>query len=151
MLAPLKVKDYMSGTKITFTPDMDILRAIHQLIEFKISGAPVIDKLGNLIGFLSEKDCMKVALNSAYQGDAAGQVADFMHSGCQTVDVETSIIEVAETFLNSAYKTLPVIKDNRLVGAMTRQNILHALQTTANIESTKKPARQPIKQPVRLN
>jgi predicted transcriptional regulator len=151
MLAPLKVKDYMSGSKITFTPDMDILRAIHQLIEFKISGAPVIDRLGNLIGFLSEKDCMKVALNSAYQGGAVGQVADFMHSGCQTIDVETSIIEAAEIFLNTTYKSLPVIKENRLVGSMTRQNILRALETTANIESTKKPAKQPTKQPVRLN
>lgn len=46
MLASLKVKDHMNGTKITFTPEMDVLRAIHQLIEFKISGAPVIDQHG---------------------------------------------------------------------------------------------------------
>jgi predicted transcriptional regulator len=151
MLAPLKVKDYMNGTKITFTADMDVLSAIHQLIEFKISGAPVIDHHGNLIGFLSEKDCMQVALNAAYQGEAAGRVSEFMHTGCQTVDVDTSIIEVAETFLQSAFKCLPVIKDNRLVGSITRQNILKALEKTANIESTKKPAKQSTKQQIHVS
>lgn len=151
MLAPLKVKDYMNGTKITFTPDMDVLRAIHQLIEFKISGAPVIDHHGNLIGFLSEKDCMQVALNAAYQGEAAGRVAEFMHSGCETVDVDTSIIEVAETFLKTPFKCLPVIKENRLVGSVTRQNILKALEMAANIESTKKPAKQGTKQQIHVS
>lgn len=151
MLAPLKVKDYMNGTKITFTPDMDVLRAIHQLIEFKISGAPVIDHHGNLIGFLSEKDCMQVALNAAYQGEAAGKVSEFMHEGCNTVDVDTSIIEVAETFLTSPYKCLPVIKENRLVGSITRQNILKALEKTANIENSKKPAKQSTKQQIHVS
>lgn len=59
MLASLKVKDHMNGTKITFTPEMDVLRAIHQLIEFKISGAPVIDQHGNLIGFSLKKTVCK--------------------------------------------------------------------------------------------
>jgi predicted transcriptional regulator len=151
MLAPLKVKDYMNGTKITFTPDMDVLRAIHQLIEFKISGAPVIDHHGNLIGFLSEKDCMQVALNAAYQGEAAGKVSEFMHEGCKTVDVEASIIDVAETFLTTAFKCLPVVKENRLVGSITRQNILKALEKTANIESQKKPAKQSTKQQIHVS
>ena len=78
MLASLKVKDYISMTKITFTPDMDIQQAIHKMLEARISGAPVIDHRGNLIGFLSEKDCMHVALDSAYlQDGAAGRVTEF--------------------------------------------------------------------------
>jgi predicted transcriptional regulator len=150
MLAPLKVKDYMNGTKVTFTPDMDVLSAIHQLIELKISGAPVIDQHGNLIGFLSEKDCMQVALNAAYQGEAAGRVEEYMHPGCDTVDVDASIIDVAEIFLKTAFKCLPVIYDNRLVGSITRQNILKALEKTANIENTKKPAKQSTKQQIHV-
>jgi predicted transcriptional regulator len=151
MLAPLKVKDYMNGTKVTFTPDMDVLSAIHQLIELKISGAPVIDQHGNLIGFLSEKDCMKVALNAAYQGEAAGRVEEYMHPACDTVDVEASIIDVAEIFLKTAFKCLPVIHENRLVGSITRQNILKALEKTANIESAKKPAKQTTKQQIHVS
>jgi predicted transcriptional regulator len=151
MLAPLKVKDYMSGTTVTFTPDMDVLKAIHQLVEFKISGAPVIDHHGNMIGFLSEKDCMKVALQASYQSEAGGLVKDFMRPSIETVDYETSIIEVAERFLDTAYKCFPVIKDNRIVGSITRQNILKALETTANIENSKKPAKQSTKQHIHVS
>ncbi|ODN66427.1 MULTISPECIES: CBS domain-containing protein [Methylophaga] len=150
MLASLKVKDHMNGTKITFTPEMDVLRAIHQLIEFKISGAPVIDQRGNLIGFLSEKDCMQVALNAAYQGEAAGRVEEYMHNKVETIDYEASIIEVAQKFLQTAYKCLPVIKENRLVGSITRQNILKALELTSNPDA-KQPAKQSTKQNIHVS
>ncbi len=150
MLASLKVKDHMNGTKITFTPEMDVLRAIHQLIEFKISGAPVIDQHGNWIGFLSEKDCMQVALNAAYQGESAGKVEEYMHNQVETIDFEASIIEVAEKFLKTAYKCLPVIKENRLVGSITRQNILKALEMTSNPDS-KQPAKQSTKQNIHVS
>ncbi|MCX4187299.1 CBS domain-containing protein [Methylophaga sp. OBS4] len=151
MLAPLKVKEYMNGTKITFTPEMEVLYAIHQLIEFKISGAPVIDHHGNLIGFLSEKDCMQVALNASYQGEAGGRVIEFMHNMVETIDVDASIIEVAEKFLQTDYKCLPVVKENRLVGSITRRNILKALEMAANIESSKKPAKQSTKQHIHVS
>jgi predicted transcriptional regulator len=151
MLASLKVKDHMNGTKITFTPEMDVLRAIHQLIELKISGAPVIDHHGNLIGFLSEKDCMQVALNSAYQGESAGRVEEYMyHHSVETIDYEASIIEVAEKFLQTSYKCLPVIKENRLVGSITRQDILKALEKTSNPDS-KQPAKQSSKQNIHVS
>lgn len=152
MLASLKVKDHMNGTKLAFPADMDVLRAIHQLIDFKLSGAPVIDHHGNLIGFLSEKDCMKVALNAAYQAEAAGRVDEYMHPNVETIDYDASIIEVAQKFLTTTYKCLPVIKDNRLVGSITRQNILKALQKNAHPESVKKPfSQQSTKQSIHVS
>jgi len=141
MLASLKVKDYMSVNKCTFTPDMEILRAIHHMLESRISGAPVIDQHGNMIGFLSEKDCMQVALNAAYQQDgAAGRVSEFMTNKVDVLDVETPIIEVAELFLKGSYKRFPVVMDNRLVGTITRQNILRALQYVSDPDRTHKPS-----------
>lgn len=149
MLASLKVKDYMSASIVTFTPDMDVLRAIHQMLESRISGAPVIDKRGNLIGFLSEKDCMQVALDAAYlQDGAAGRVSEFMTNRVDTIDVETPIIEVAEMFLKGLFKRYPVVKDNRLVGTITRHHILRALEYISAPESTKKPAKPRAKQSV---
>ena len=140
MLTSLKVKDYMSANKCTFSPDMDILQAIYKMLESRISGAPVIDTHGNMIGFLSEKDCMKVALNAAYQEDgAAGRVSEFMTDGIHTLDAETPIIEVAELFLNESYKRFPVVMDNRLVGTITRQNILRALQYVSDPKDNEKP------------
>ena len=149
MLASLKVKDYMSVTNTTFTPDMDILAAIRKMLEIRISGAPVIDKRGNLIGFLSEKDCMQVALDAAYQQEgAAGRVSEFMTNSIDTIDVDTPIIEVAELFLKGSFKRYPVVKDNRLVGTITRHHILRALQYISAPETTDKPAKPLAKQSV---
>jgi len=151
MLASLKVKDYMAANKCTFTPDMDILRAIHKMLESRISGAPVIDEHGNMIGFLSEKDCMQVALNAAYQQDgAAGRVSEFMTPNVDTIDVDTPIIDVAERFLTGSYKRFPVVMDNRLVGTITRQNILRALEYISDPENTHKPGKQNTKQHVHV-
>jgi CBS domain-containing protein len=128
MLDSLKVRDYMSVNKVTFTPDMDILQAVSKLLEARISGAPVLDQHGNMVGFLSEKDCMQVAMDSGYfQGTAAGKVSEFMTHGIQAIDVDTPIIEVAELFLKGSYKRFPVVMDNRLVGTITRSHILRAL------------------------
>jgi len=149
MLASLKVKDYMFVNKCTFTPDMDVLSAIHHMLEAKISGAPVIDNHGNMVGFLSEKDCMQVALNAGYQqSGAAGRVSEFMTVGVQCIDVETPIIEVAELFLKGSFKRFPVVMDNRLVGTITRQNVLSALAYISAPEGNRKPAKQLAKQSV---
>jgi CBS domain-containing protein len=151
MLASLKVKDYMSVNKCTFTPDMDILRAIHEMLTSRISGAPVLDVHGNMIGFLSEKDCMQVALNAAYQQDgAAGRVSEFMSTTVDTIDVDTPILEVAESFLKGSYKRFPVVMDNRLVGTITRQNVLRALEYLSDPDSKKKPGKQSTKQQIHI-
>jgi len=151
MLASLKVKDYMAVNKCTFSPDMDILRAIHKMLDSRISGAPVLDEHSNMIGFLSEKDCMQVALNAAYQQDgAAGRVSEFMSPSVDTIDVETPILEVAELFLKGTFKRFPVVMDNRLVGTITRQDILRALEYLSDPESKKKPGKQSTKQHIHI-
>lgn len=152
MIASLKVKDYMVANKCTFTPDMDILRAIHKMLNFHISGAPVLDNHGNMVGFLSEKDCIRIALDSSYQQDgAAGRVSEFMSHNVVTVDVETPIIDVAEQFLKCSYRRFPVVMDNRLVGTIARQNILRALEYVADPAAAKhKPNKQSTKQKVHI-
>ena len=60
------VKDYMARTLVTFKPETDVLDAVHVLVKHRIAGAPVVDDEGNLLGMLSEYDCMKVALDSGY-------------------------------------------------------------------------------------
>ncbi len=151
MIASLKVKDYMAVNKCTFSPDMDILQAIHKMLESRISGAPVLDEHGNMIGFLSEKDCMQVALNAGYQQEAAGgRVSEFMTNSVETIDVDTPILEVAELFLKGSYKRFPVVMDNRLVGTITRQNILRALEHISSPDSNHKPGKQSTKQHIHV-
>lgn len=129
MLTSITVKDYMVGDVITFTPDTDVLEAIRKLVEHGISGAPVVDHLGNMVGFLSEKDCMKVALQASYYGERGGNVSQFMVHKVETVEAETNLVEVAEMFMKGPHRRFPVVDDeNRLVGTISRRDILKALE-----------------------
>jgi len=127
-LPSVLIKDYMRQVMATFTPDMDVLRAIHVMLEQEISGAPVVDRLGNMVGFLSEKDVMDIALHSGYYEDFAGNVGQYMSTAVSTVDAEDSILSAARLFRDKSFKTLPVMLDNRLVGMLTRRDVLKAFQ-----------------------
>lgn len=121
------VKDYMSGKLVTFSPDMNVLDAIHELVQHGIAGAPVVDDHGNLVGMLSEFDCMNVVLSAGYHGEPGGPVSKFMTSDVETVNAEMSIVDLASLFLISGYRRYPVMKDNRLVGQISRRDVLRAL------------------------
>ena len=124
----LKVKDYMSGKIVSFTPETDVLDAIHQLVHNRIAGAPVVDSHGTLVGMLSEFDCLNVVLKAGYHGEPGGPVSDLMTKDVKTVDAEMSIIDLAERFMESGFRRYPVMKDNMLVGQISRKDVLRALE-----------------------
>lgn len=128
MLHSVTVKDHMSANLVTFTPDMDVLRAIALLLENGITGAPVTDNLGNIVGFLSERDCLKVAMDACYHEEWGGQVQEYMTPEVVTVEAEQSILAVARLFSNMGFKALPVVDENRLVGSISRSDVLRAFQ-----------------------
>ena len=70
-LKSCRVRDFMAGRLVKFTPDTDMLDAIHELVHHRIAGAPVVDEQGELVGMLSETDCLKVALG---YGDGAKRI-----------------------------------------------------------------------------
>ncbi|HEY5644236.1 MAG TPA: CBS domain-containing protein [Woeseiaceae bacterium] len=125
------VKDYMARTIVTFKPDTDVLDAVQVLVKNRIAGAPVVDDEGNLIGMLSELDCMKIALHAGYHGDWGGPVSDYMSQGVKTVDAEMSIIDLAQQFIDSRFRRFPVLSNNRLVGQISRRDVLRALGNLA--------------------
>ena len=121
------VKDYMARTLVTFKPDTDVLDAVHVLVDKRIAGAPVVDDAGTLLGMLSELDCMKIALHAGYHGDWGGPVSEYMTHGVETVDAEMSIIDLAQVFIESQYRRFPVMSRNRLVGQISRRDVLRAM------------------------
>ncbi len=125
------VKDYMARTLVTFKPETDVLDAVHVLVNKRIAGAPVVDDAGNLLGMLSELDCMKVALDAGYHGNWGGPVKDFMSEGVKTVDADMSIIDLAQEFISSRYRRFPVMQGTRLVGQISRRDVLRALESIA--------------------
>ena len=122
------VKDYMSGKLVTFMPDTDVLDAIHELVQHGISGAPVVDNFGNLVGMLSEFDCMQVVLTSGYHGEPGGPVSELMATDVKTVDANMGIIDLAQLFMESKLRRYPVMLDNRVVGQISRRDVLRALE-----------------------
>ena len=121
------VRDYMAGSLVTFRPETDVLDAIQKLVKHRISGAPVVNDRGELVGMLSELDCTKVALDAGYYGDAGGPVSEFMTTGVETVDAQMNIIDLAQKFQETGFRRFPVLEGNRLVGQISRRDVLRAL------------------------
>ena len=128
MLKDASVKEYMSANVVTFSPAMDIHKAINQLIKKRISGAPVVDQTGDIVGMLTERDCMRIALFASYHGEVAGKVSEYMQPVPKTIEADASIVEVASMFLEEGHRRYPVMQDNRLVGQISRHDVLKALE-----------------------
>ena len=127
MLRSVFVKDHMSKNVVTLAPEVEILQAVHELIEKDISGAPVLDKHGRLVGILSERDCMQVAMQGGYHGTPAGLVKDFMSDNPQWVSPEQSILTLADLFISGRFHRYPVVDNGRLVGVISRRDVMKAL------------------------
>ena len=96
--AKILIRDYMTRNVVKLRPEMEILRAVHELIGGRVSGAPVVDKSGSVVGMLTERDCMKVVLNAAYHQEHGGLVSEFMGTNIEVMKPDTSIIDAAKNF-----------------------------------------------------
>ena len=124
----VKVADYMSRKVITLTPETNVVTAIQTLLSNKISGAPIVDEAGNLVGILSEVDLMGVIMQDSYYGEAVGVVGDFMHSPVDSIPPDMDIYELAEKFMREGRRRYPVVREGKLVGQISRRDVLRAAE-----------------------
>jgi len=127
MLAKITVADYMTKKVVTLTKDTHVIDAVKKLLDHKITCAPVIDDHGRLIGLFSEKDSIKVFLDSVYNQSMGGKVGDHMSTGTISVDADSSIVELAEKFDHSSVRSFPVFDEGEFVGIISRTDVLRAL------------------------
>jgi CBS domain-containing protein len=118
--------DFMSTSLTVLAPDQDVVRAMQILIEARISGAPVVDGHGNLVGILTQRDCLTAAFRASYHGETAGPVADYMSRDVETVPAEMTLIELIERFYRSKRRRFPVLAGGQLVGQISRRDVLQA-------------------------
>ncbi len=128
MLRSMLVKDYMVGDHLAFAPEQEVLEAIHLLLQHHLSGAPVVDGSGALVGFFSEKDGLKAALNASYYELPGGSVSQFMTRELRTLASDSSLADAVELFLAHPYRCYPVVQEGRLVGQLSRRDALLALE-----------------------
>jgi CBS domain-containing protein len=129
-MKPILVKDYMTTKLVTFRPGMDILVAMEMLIRGGISGGPVVDDDGMLVGVLSEKDCLKVGLDYSFNKVRPGFVSSYMERGVETVDILDSVSDVALLFSEKHFRRFPVLdreRDDKLVGQISRRDVMKAV------------------------
>lgn len=121
------IENYMATELVSFKPDDDIIKAMRTLLERHLSGAPVLDQDGQMVGVLSQKDCLEIVYNTAYHQDWGGQVEQYMSRKVEHIDADCSILEAAEKLLQSNFRRFPVMRDGRLVGQISRHDIMRAL------------------------
>ena len=124
----IKVSDYMTTNLITFRPDQSVMEVMNTLIKKKISGGPVVNEKYELVGIISEGDCMKQISNSRYYNQPMEdvQVKEHMATNVETIDGDMNVFDAADRFLNSRRRRFPILKDGKLVGQISQKDVLKA-------------------------
>lgn len=123
----LRVRDFMVREVVTVLPDSEITRAVSMLIKNDISGLVVLDTTGKVVGILTERDCIRTATQSGYFDELGGPVSEFMSAPVVTVEPDEDLIKVAMRFIDSKYRRFPVVENDRLLGIISRRDVLRAL------------------------
>ncbi|GJM29078.1 MAG: hypothetical protein DHS20C17_17130 [Cyclobacteriaceae bacterium] len=124
----------MAKDEITLSPDQPINDAIDILLKHKVTGAPVLDKNRKIVGMITEKDCLKVLIDSAYHNMPFSDktVATYMSPVVKTVTTEHDLLDVANEFLTTNYRKFPVVYKDTLVGQVSRRDVLRAIAEMSN-------------------
>lgn len=122
------VREYMDTYVDTLSPDIEIMEAVKFLLQKRVTGAPVTNSKGELVGILTESDCLKLlTLGNAEHPMPEGKVKDFMTSEVKTIPPDMDIHYAAGLFLSVPFRRFPVVENGRLVGAITRFDILRVI------------------------
>ena len=125
-----KISEFMDQVVPTLGPDMQIMKAVDYLLRHKVTGAPVVDSDGRLLGIITESDLLKLLTQGIHgHPPTEATVADYMSTDVVTVPQSADIYYVAGIFLNNKFRRIPVVKDGKIVGAITRYDLLRVVQT----------------------
>lgn len=124
----VKVRDYMTTRLVSFAPDTNVVEAMDSFLKNRISGAPIVDAEGNMVGILSEVDLMQVVVQDSYYDESIGIVSDYMRTEVDTIDPEMDIYTLAEKFIKEHRRRYPVVSNGKLVGQISRRDVLRAAE-----------------------
>jgi CBS domain-containing protein len=153
----MQVKDVMTSPVLSVEPDSTVAQAVQIMLQRRISGLPVIDKTGRLVGILTEGDLLRRAetgtehrrprwlefllgpgrLAEDYTRTHGRKVGDIMTAEPLTVTESTPLEEVVTLMEKRRIKRVPVVRGQEVVGIVSRANLIHAL---AGVAREVKPA-----------
>lgn len=128
-----RVREFMTCSLVTLSPQYDVFDAIDHLLSRRISGAPVVDADGNYQGIFSEKTAMRVLVAAIYDQLPGTNVASYMNlDRNRIIDDEDSLLDVAHKFQETPYRRLPILHGEKLAGQVSRRDVLRAEQRVAH-------------------
>lgn len=127
MRGSIEVRDYMGRDPVRVNADADLTHAITLIREHKISGLCVVNAAGELVGVLSELDCLDAILGAAYNKHSVGKVSEYMSTNIVTASADDDILKVASDMLVNKHRRRPVLEGGKLVGQITCRQLLAAV------------------------
>ena len=123
------VADYMATKLISFKPGQNMHEVIETLLKHRISGAPIVNDANELVGMISEGDCLKQITESQYHNMplSEGSIDKYLSKDIVTVDCNMSIFDAASKFLTGKIRRFPVMDKGKLVGQISRKDIMKAV------------------------
>lgn len=142
-MSELTASELMEDAVKTLSANTSIDQAIEILLKNKLTGAPVVDDQNRLVGFLSEKDCLKVVMTQAFEMLPESNVSDYMSTDVVSLAPNATVFDVVDRFLKCAYRRLPVIdEDHKLLGVVSRTSVVQAI--AALRDSSSVPAEESV-------
>jgi CBS domain-containing protein len=149
----MKAEDVMTRDVISIAPDATVLQAARLMLQHHISGLPVVDKDGKLVGVLSEGDFLRRSetrtehrrsrwleflmgpgrIAAEYSHSHGSKVAEVMTTEVQTVDEAAALEDIVDLMERKRIKRVPVVCGGQLVGIVTRSNLMHAMVSMARV------------------
>ena len=149
----MKAQDVMTRDVITIDPDSTVLQAARLMLQHHVSGLPVVDGNGNLVGVLSEGDFLRRRetkterrrsrwleflmgpgrIAAEYSHSHGGKVSEVMSTDVQSVEQDTALEDIVELMERKRIKRVPVLCGGQLVGIVTRSNLMHAMVSLARM------------------
>jgi CBS domain-containing protein len=147
----MRVKDVMTPKVISVGVDETVVNAARLMLQQQISGLPVVDKKGELVGIVTEGDFLRRGelgtqrrrpkwlefllgpgkLAQEYVHASSKKIEDVMTPDPRTIGEDESLEAVVDMMERHRIKRIPVTRDGRLVGIVSRANLMHALASLA--------------------
>ena len=123
------VREFMEKFVTTLPAETSIMEAVDFLLEKRVTGALVTNRKGELVGILTEFDCLKLLTLGGPDSEVpSGTVSDYMTADVQTIPPTMDIYYAAGLFMSVNFRRFAVVEHGRIVGAITRFDILRAVQ-----------------------
>jgi len=149
----MKAKDVMTRAVVSVDPDATVLQAARLMLQHHISGLPVVDKQGTLVGVLSEGDFLRRSethterrrsrwleflmgpgrIAGDYVHSHGSKVSEVMTSDVKTVGEDASLEDIVQLMEKCRIKRVPVMRGGKLAGIVTRSNLMHAMVSLARV------------------